>query len=98
MAYKLSALTGYLARKVINVKYVSLPNLILDKEVFPELLQADARPDFMANHILRWLCDAEDRERVQIDLAEIRSRLGLKSAPDEAAEIILDDLHAVLAS
>ncbi len=98
VAYKLSALTGYLARKVINVKYVSLPNLILDKEVFPELLQAEARPDFMANHILRWLCDAEDRERVQVDLAEIRSRLGVKSAPDEAAEIILDDLHAVLAS
>ena len=98
VTYKLSALTGYLARKVLNVKYVSLPNLILDKEVFPELLQGDARPELMAEHIMKWLCAAKDRERVQADLAEIRTRLGSKSAPAEAAGIILDDLRAVSAS
>lgn len=95
VTYKLSALTGYLARKFINVRYVSLPNLIMDKEVFPELLQQNARPDLMAAHILNWLSDEKARAAVQKDLLEIRSRLGTQSAPVETARLILDDLSSL---
>ena len=91
VTYKLSALTGWLASKVLNVRFVSLPNLIMDREVFPELLQGDARPELLAAGILRWLDDAGARAQVALDLQEIRRRLGTLSAPGEAAGIILQD-------
>ena len=48
VAYRLSKLTFALARRVIDVKYISLPNLILDEQVFPELLQEQAGADTIA--------------------------------------------------
>lgn len=94
VAYKLSALTGYLARKVLNVKYVSLPNLILNREIFPELLQDDARSEFMADHILNWLQDENAQLSVASGLLEVRNLLGDADAPKEAARIILDDYNS----
>ncbi len=91
VTYKLSALSGYLAAKLLNVRFVSLPNLIMDREVFPELLQYNARPELMAEWILRWLNEPEARRDVELDLQEIRNRLGSLSAPNEAARIILED-------
>ena len=93
VAYKLSFLSGYLASKLLNVRFVSLPNLIMDREVFPELLQHNARPELMAEHILRWLNNVEARREVELDLQEIRNRLGTLSAPVEAARIILEDCN-----
>ncbi|MBQ4132946.1 MAG: lipid-A-disaccharide synthase [Desulfovibrionaceae bacterium] len=91
VSYKLSALTGFLAARLLNVRFVSLPNLIMNREVFPELLQQKARPELMAEHILHWLNDEQAREKVAADLQEIRRRLGSMSAPEEAARIILND-------
>lgn len=41
IAYKFSKLTGYLAKKLLKIRFVNLLNLIADKEVIPEILQDD---------------------------------------------------------
>lgn len=41
IAYKVSKLSGWLARKLLKIKYVNLINLQMDKEIIPELLQED---------------------------------------------------------
>ena len=41
IAYRLSRITGYLARKVLKIRYVNLINLLVDKPIIPELLQED---------------------------------------------------------
>ncbi|WP_281275310.1 lipid-A-disaccharide synthase [Corallincola spongiicola] len=45
VAYKVSEMTYWLARKLVKVNYVSLPNLLADAPLVPELLQHDATPE-----------------------------------------------------
>ena len=95
VAYRLSAISAFLLRKIIQVKYVSLPNLILNQEIFPELLQEKAKPELMALHTLNWLQNRESKQKVEQGLAQIRTLLGTKSAPKEAAHIILNDYQSI---
>ncbi len=95
VCYRLSNLTFALARRIIDVKYVSLPNLILDEAVFPELLQDDARAPGITAKALEWLDEPARLDRVRARLADLRSRMGEPGAPGRAAAIILDDLAAL---
>ncbi len=90
VAYKLSALTFALARRFVRVPYVSLPNLILGKAVFPELLQDEANEEQVAKAALAWLEDPSAMAAVRSELAGLADLLGPPGAPDRAARIILD--------
>ncbi len=92
VAYKLSALTFGLAKHFVKVRFISLPNLILDKGVLPEMLQeqADAQP--LAQVALSWLDDSSVLENKRQELARLHNLLGRHGAPLRAADIILADL------
>jgi lipid-A-disaccharide synthase len=45
LVYKVAALTGYLAKRLLKIRYVGLVNLLADKPVVPELLQENATAD-----------------------------------------------------
>ena len=55
VAYKLSALTFFLAKRFVKVPYVSLPNIILNQPVFPEYLQSQANPVTLTAQARDWL-------------------------------------------
>lgn len=98
VAYKVSPLSAAVAKRLIRVPFVSLPNLILGREVFPELLQERCTAASLAERALPWLLSGPASpimEGIQADLQDIRSRLGEPGAPDRAAKIILDDLAAL---
>lgn len=88
----LPRLIGYLRKKVLKVKYVSLVNLIANKEVVPELVAET----FSAANIRHRLCDIlPDNNARQEQLRGyemVASRLGDTSAPVNAARIIVDML------
>ena len=95
VAYKVSPLSFHLAKALIRVPYVSLANLILNKEVFPELLQDACAGEALAGAMSTWI-DPESGPAllagVRRDLDEIRRRLGNPGAPGRAAALILEDL------
>jgi lipid-A-disaccharide synthase len=62
VAYKLHWLTWLLARFLVKTPYISLPNLLADEKLVPELLQDAATPVAIACETLRWLQDAGYRE------------------------------------
>jgi lipid-A-disaccharide synthase len=92
IAYKLSWITAKIGRIYsIYVRYASLINVILDRAVIPEFLQADCRADRLAQAVGRLLRDAEAR-RVQIEEAEpALHALGIDGPPPStrAARTIL---------
>ena len=95
MAYKVSALSYAVGRLLVRVPFISLPNLIIGRGVFPELLQeqCDAAP--LAETALRWLLPPpgeQPLDRVRQDLDEVRRLLGNPGAADRATGIILGDL------
>ena len=82
---------GWLRRKIIKVKYISLVNLIADREVVTELV-ADT---FSVENIrteLGKILDGEARTRMLEGYAEVRRRLGTEKAPDNAARLIYNKL------
>ena len=83
----LPRLIGYLRKKLLKVKYISLVNLIADREVVTELVADTFTIDNIRQELNRILEDA-DRQRMLDGYADIHRRLGNDCAPDNAAHII----------
>ena len=94
VAYQMSALNFFLINLVVNVKYMSLPNLIMGCEVFPEVRQKDATAGPLADLATRWL-DAGGIEQARASLENLRQLVGDPGATGRAAEIILNDLKGL---
>lgn len=92
VAYRLSALTFFLAKRFVKVPFVSLSNLVLNREVFPELLQDRATGPQVAAKALEWLENPEKLNATRLELAPLHELLGPPGAPQRAAKIILSSL------
>lgn len=66
IAYRLNPISGWLARRLIRVRFVNLVNLVLDRQAVPEFLQDDCRSDLLATALER-LLDDENARSEQID-------------------------------
>jgi len=95
VAYKVSPLSEMIGRMLINVQYVSLPNLILDREIYPEYIGKDASPENLARTARSWLDNPEAYGEVKNGLKVLRGMVGDPGAPGRAAKIILDDLASL---
>lgn len=95
VAYKLSPLTYALGKRVVNVDFVSLPNLILGKQVFPELLQENANADNIAAYASMWLTNPEAENQARGQLDDLAEKVGAPGAPARAAAIIFSDLKSL---
>lgn len=91
IAYRVHALTAWLARRMILVPYACLVNLILDQPAVPEFMQEACRPDMLAEAVAG-LLDDEELRQAQRDAArravEILSPEGA-SPSERAAEVVL---------
>lgn len=76
----------YLLVRCINK--VSLPNIIANKDIVPELIQFSAKPDLIAYNIEKLLYDAEYRENNIHDLGNVKNLLSDKNSAYEAAQEI----------
>ncbi len=93
VAYRFSALTFALGKRLVRVPWIALPNLILGKEVFPELLQDRAHPAALAAHLSQWLTTPDLAQEVRATLSQLPAVLGGGGAVHRAARIILEELH-----
>ncbi|MFA5074814.1 MAG: lipid-A-disaccharide synthase [Candidatus Babeliales bacterium] len=77
--YKTSWLTYFLARTVIKVKYMSLPNLLLDRPVFKEFIQQDCKSDNIFKYFFdlykSFLCQSDMYQKIQKELFDIEKLL-----------------------
>lgn len=74
---------------IIQVKYISLVNLIADREVVQELLADRFTVDNIAGELNRLLNNMSYRAKMLQDYADIRHRLGDDIAPDQAAKMMI---------
>lgn len=88
-------ITYVAAKTVIRIPFLGLPNIILGRARFPELLQYDATPDKIASEALNILSNADTRGRMKKDLEEVSRRLGEPGAARRAAIEILKVLDTV---
>ena len=89
VCYRLSALTFAVARRLVKVEMVALPNLILGRRLLPELIQEQMTPAALCEAVESLLRPDEAR-RVKAGLAQVVGMLGEPGASQRVAEMALE--------
>lgn len=74
------------------IKMISLPNIILNKEIVPELVQKNAKPEKISEEILKILNDKTYTENMRKELKKVKSMLTKYESAKNAAQIILKNI------
>lgn len=85
----LARIVGWLKRRVLSVRWVSLVNLIADREVVTELVAETFSVQNIRDELERILPGGAGRQRMLDDYGEVYRRLGESQAPDVAADTML---------
>ncbi|ASW75777.1 lipid-A-disaccharide synthase [Chryseobacterium piperi] len=89
VCYRGSTISYAIAKRLVkNIKYISLVNLIMDREVVKELIQNDLNTENLVKE-LKMVLEGEKRSQVLSDYELLREKLGGSGASDHAAEVIL---------
>ena len=90
VCYRGSRISYEIGKRLIkNIKYISLVNLIMDKEVVTELIQNELNTNNLVKE-LKKILNTEKREQILNDYEILRSKLGGSGASHKAAEIIVN--------
>jgi lipid-A-disaccharide synthase len=92
LIYKVAWPTYVAARLVVNVDFLGMPNLLAGKEVVPEFIQHEAKPDAIVNAVRLLMEDSASRDRMISDFDATTSKLGGTGASERAAQAILEEL------
>lgn len=93
VAYRLHPLSYRLARRMVRVPRVALPNILSGEDLVPEYLQEEATPERLGRALLHWLEEPADAARLghRFDLLHRALR---RDASARAAEVVLQTLGA----
>lgn len=91
VCYKGSTISYLIAKRIITLKFISLVNLIMNKEVVKELIQNDFTKENLSNELTKVL-DKNYRNRLFEDYYELEQNLGGKGASENTAKAIVASL------
>lgn len=87
------AFSYWLFKTVVKVKYISLVNLMLDREVVKELLMQKLNEKNLLAELSRIIYDEDVRQKMTADYEEIIERLGKPGASDRFAKLMIEDIE-----
>lgn len=89
VCYRGSKISYAIAKRLVkNIKYISLVNLIMDREVVKELIQNDLNTNNLVEE-LKKILETDKRAQLLRDYESLREKLGGKGASENAADVIL---------
>ena len=88
IVYKTNPVTYFIAKLLVNIPHIGLPNIVAAKSVVPELIQNDFTPAKVAREALA-LLESERNAKMKEDLAYVKERLGKPGAVGRVAELVL---------
>lgn len=92
VCYKGGGLSFQIAKLLVNIKYISLPNLILDKGIIKELVQNDLTSENISKELDRLLNDKEYKEQILTEYKRLNEMLGGKGASARLALELYNDV------
>ncbi|MCM8571041.1 lipid-A-disaccharide synthase [Gramella jeungdoensis] len=93
VCYKGSYISYHIAKRIINLDFISLVNLIMGREVVKELIQNEFNSKNLKDELNRIL-DEENRKRIFGDYYELEQKLGGNGASRKTAELIYQNITA----
>ena len=88
VAYKVNRLTYAIMKRMIKVPYVSLPNLLANETLVPELLQDEAQPENLATRLLQTWQSFQQDKNIQQKYVDLHKMLR-KNAGEQGAQAIV---------
>lgn len=86
--YKSSPVSFWIAKRVVKIPNIGLPNIVAGRQIEPELLQDDCTPENISFTALE-LLEPERFAQLQRDLQEVKEKLGEPGAVKRVAELVL---------
>ena len=86
--YKSSPVSFWIAKRVVKIPNIGLPNIVAGRQIDPELLQDDCTPENISSTALE-LLEPERFAQLQRDLQEVKEKLGEPGAVKRVAELVL---------
>ena len=94
IVYQASPITFYLGKLFVKLQFLGLPNLIMEHQIVPELLQSDMTPKKLSEALDSILYDETFRNNILESYAQLRNKLGNEGAARRVAELMQKYLHA----
>jgi lipid-A-disaccharide synthase len=91
--YKVSWPLFQIAKRMVRVNHIAMPNLLAGEEIYPEYIQSAATPENIANAALKMLSDPSARTTIKAKLAKVVGSLGSLGASERAAKAIVNLLR-----
>ncbi len=89
VCYKGNRISYEIAKRIIKLKYISLVNLILDREIVTELIQSEFNPKRLKKELV-YILDEYNRAVLFLDYYELEKKLGGKGASEKTASLIIE--------
>lgn len=89
VGYRMKPFTFWLAKRLVKTPYVSLPNLLAEKEIVKELLQEECQPEKLAQQLIPLLEGGEQVEQLKATFLQLHQLIRC-DADKQAAEAVLD--------
>lgn len=91
VCYKANAISYQIAKRIITLKFISLVNLIMNKEVVKELIQGDLNTKKLSEELQKIL-NTSKRDEILADYELLQQKLGGKGASEKTAKLIFERL------
>lgn len=96
VGYKMKPMTYWLAKKLVKTDYISLPNLLANEPLVPELIQDECNPENLAWYLNRYLSDDADSQKQKNELKQRFTELHKLiqcDADSQAAQAVMELLN-----
>lgn len=90
VCYKGNWISYQIAKRIITLDYISLVNLIMDREVVKELIQSELTTKNLQNELSK-IIEGPERERILSDYKLLKEKLGGEGASELAARLIVEN-------
>jgi lipid-A-disaccharide synthase len=97
VVYRVSWLTYWLARLLVQIKFIGIVNIIAGKAIVPELVQSDLSPERLVHESQAILNDHDTRRTMIANLRNLREQLGVPGAANRVAELAISLMAPVRA-
>ncbi len=93
IVYRVSPMSFRVGKMFVKVPYIGLVNLVAEKAVVPELIQADASSERLARETRHILGTPGVKDQIIMELKQVKSKLGTGGASEKTARIALEMMH-----
>jgi len=93
VCYKANAISYQIAKRIVDIKYISLVNLIMNEEVVTELIQGDLNRKLLKTELGKLLNNTPERTQMLNKFDELINQLGSGGASAKTAELLVNDLN-----